>query len=169
MSIRPRPARASRFGFTMIELMVVVAIAAIVLALAAPALRQMTLNSRVGSEAGRWAASVRLARSEAVKRNTSVRMCISINQTSCAASGGWQQGWIVLVGTTVIQAEPGSGLGLRISEVASKTALDFDATGAGSTAASVTVCSDDGAREKVVSVGATGRVSLRNTNTGTCP
>ena len=34
-------------------------------------------------------------RSEAIKRNRVVEMCVSVNGTSCA-EGGWEQGWIVL-------------------------------------------------------------------------
>jgi len=39
--------------------------------------------------------SLNLARSEAIKGNVRVTLCVSSNGTSCAASGGWELGYIV--------------------------------------------------------------------------
>ena len=65
---RRRPQR----GFTVVELMVTVALVATLSALAAPSLRQLIATQRVRTAASALNESLWLARSEAVKRNTNV-------------------------------------------------------------------------------------------------
>ena len=62
-------------GFTLIELMVVIAIAAIIMTIAVPSFAQLVGQQRVKAAANDFKSSVALARSEARKRgvNTSIR------------------------------------------------------------------------------------------------
>jgi len=168
--VHPSATRLRRAGFSLLELMVAVAIAAVLLAVAAPAFNQATLSSRLSAEASRLSASTRLARGEAIKRNTNITLCVSANGSSCQ-TGGWEQGWIVLAGTTLLHQEPAASRAVRVTEADHKTSLTFDATGAGATAASFTICSaDSGAnQEQVLTINAAGRVAQRKTQTGTCP
>lgn len=156
-------------GFTLIEMVVTVAISAVLLAVAAPALVQYTANGRISAHADSFSASARLARSEAIKRNAATTMCVSSNGTSCVA-GGWESGWIVMAGTTVLHKEGPASQNVRMTESSSVATLSFDPAGVGATVATVTVCSSAGGlQERVVSVSATGRVSTRRTQTGVCP
>lgn len=156
-------------GFTLIELVVTVAISAVLLAVAAPALVQYTANGRLSAHADAFSASARLARGEAIKRNASVTMCVSSNGASCEA-GAWHSGWIVMAGATVLHKEGPASQNVRMTESSSVATLLFDATGVGATVATVTVCSSaGGTQERVVSVNATGRVATRKTQTGVCP
>lgn len=82
-------------GATLLELMVVLAISAILLGIGIPSFSAFTGNSRLASATNELVSSLHLARSEAIKRNSRVVMCISATGTSCAASGGWHQGWLV--------------------------------------------------------------------------
>lgn len=82
-------------GFTLIELMMTVFIAAIVLTLGVPSFQEMSRNNQLTAQTNDLVSSFNLARSEAVKRRSAVRVCTSNNQTSCVA-GAWQDGWIVL-------------------------------------------------------------------------
>jgi len=84
-------------GFTLVELMVALAILAILLAIAAPSYRDFVVDSRMSGEANEFLTGLTFARSEAVKRNRPVSMCKSGNGTGCANSGDWEQGWIVFV------------------------------------------------------------------------
>ena len=64
-------------GFTLVELMVTVVIVAIVLGLAAPSFQDMLRQNRAVSLVNELAASINLARSEAIKRGTRVTVCKS--------------------------------------------------------------------------------------------
>lgn len=89
----PNEARSS--GFTLVELVITVALAAIILSAAVPSFRTLIQNNRITAQVNEFVTALNLARSEAVKRGVSVRVCTSVDGASCAGSGDWQQGWIV--------------------------------------------------------------------------
>ena len=80
-------------GFTLIELMVVITIAAVMAGLGVPAFREFMAAQRVKNTAFDFAAALLLARSEAVKRNAAV---------SIAEIGAGWQGWTVSAGGTTL-------------------------------------------------------------------
>ena len=88
--------------------------------------------------------------------------------TSCTTSGGWEQGWIVLAGTTVIRREQSAASGYLLSSTTNS--LTFQPSGFGSTQATITVCrsSPTGSQERVVTVSATGRTTVAKTSAGSC-
>lgn len=98
-----------KLGFTLVELMVVMAIAAILLSLAAPSFRNLLIASEVSTIVNEFTGSFELARSEAIMRAGLVTLCRSSNaETGDAAkcdwenagsadSKDWSVGWIVYV------------------------------------------------------------------------
>jgi len=80
-------------GITLIELMITIAIAAILISLAAPNMTASIQNNRMVTQVNELHASLNVARSEAVKRNASISVCRSSNGTSC--TGNWEDGWVV--------------------------------------------------------------------------
>ena len=159
----------SHGGFTLIEAIMAIAVMAILLTLAAPSFSGAALGSQLRASANDLAASAYLARSEALKRNAVVTMCMSADGATCAASGGWEQGWIVLSGTT-LKAQPAAASGMRIT-AGGITSLSFQPTAAGATAAAFTVCRATplGGEERVVTIDATGRPWIRKTTNAACP
>jgi len=174
--IIPRPA----LGFTLVELMMAITVVAILLVIAVPSFRDAALGSRLSAVANNLLASVQLARSEAIKRNQTVTLCASANGSSCAASGDWEQGWIILdADNNVINRQDVLPAGLKVLQagiiVAPATTfltpLQFQPIGIGATAATFTVCraSPVGSQERVVTVTATGTAYVTITNSGSCP
>lgn len=90
---------AAETGFTLIELMVALAVAAILLAVAVPAFRTLLRNYQVSTQADDFLGSVQTARSEAVKRGAAVVLCAVPDSTvalpNCTA--GAANAWMVFV------------------------------------------------------------------------
>ncbi len=131
-------ARISKHGFTLIELMVTIAVLAILVTIAIPNFQTFLMNSRMASQANDLITALSLARSEAVKRAANVTVCASSDGASC--TGGWTQGWIVRdVGGTPIRVQPAlSGASTLSGGVSTIT---FTASGRTTTAATtLTLC-----------------------------
>lgn len=158
-------------GFTLIELMVTIAVFAVILAFALPSFNDMTLGSKLRSQANDLVAGAVLARSEAIKRNQSVLLCASSNGTSC--TGAWSDGWIVMSGATVIMSHPAAENGFLITSA--QTSFTFQPTGAGVTptpsAPTFVVCRATpsvGGQEREVTISVTGRASVEQTSNESC-
>jgi type IV fimbrial biogenesis protein FimT len=93
-----RSAMTAPRGFTLIELMVTVAVLAIIIALATPSFTSVINSNRLSSHANELVASLQLARMEAVRRNVRAVVCRSENGSTCATGAPWN-GWITFVDT----------------------------------------------------------------------
>ena len=82
--------KAPSFGFSLIELLVSITIAAIFSALAAPSFREFVAGQRVKTASYDISYTLTGARSEALKRN--------LNVVLAPATGGWQNGWTITAG-----------------------------------------------------------------------
>lgn len=91
---RTRLQRNAERGFTLIEMMVAVALTALLLSMAVPALDAFTSNARQTSTINDFVSSMHIARSTAVTTNFRTTVCASSNGVSCEGVS-WDQGWIV--------------------------------------------------------------------------
>ena len=89
--------RKQLHGFTLVELMVVVALIAIVMAIAIPSYRQMIVSNRIRAATNDLLLSLQFARTEAVRQVGVVTVCPSSNGATCTA-GNYEIGWIVKTG-----------------------------------------------------------------------
>ena len=88
--------RAKNEGFTVIELLMVSAIAGIMLAIGVPAFMTLINKNRVAEELNALVSSLQFARAEAIKEGQTTTVCASTNGTSCNITTGiWNTGWIV--------------------------------------------------------------------------
>lgn len=87
MMLRPQ------HGFTLVELMVTVAVAIIMLAIAVPGYNDITRANKLSTNVNAFVQALHLARSEGVKSGGAT-LCASDNGTSCSG-GDWTKGWIL--------------------------------------------------------------------------
>lgn len=84
-------------GFTLIELVVTMVVAAILITVAVPAMQTFIQNGRINTQINDLKGDLSLARSEAIKRRTNVGICKSVNGTTCAGGGDWRDGRAIFV------------------------------------------------------------------------
>ena len=73
----------------------IVAILAMMAMMAAPNFRAMIERNQINSATNELMMGLQLARSEAIRLNSTVTLCRSANGTSCGSPAGWESGWIV--------------------------------------------------------------------------
>lgn len=95
------PARISHHqlhqGYTLTELLIALAITAVVMAAATPSFANLLQNNRLTTSLNTLATTLHYARSEAIKRNQPIVICKGTPDTGCNNSRTWHAGWIVFV------------------------------------------------------------------------
>ena len=84
-------------GFTLLELLATIAVAATLLATGIPFLRDLVLDARMTGAVNGLVHGIHLARTEAQRDLRDVVVCRSATGATCAAAGNWASGWIVFV------------------------------------------------------------------------
>ena len=97
-------------GFTLTEMMVALAIVAILMTIAGPSYQYITNSNRMSSEVNALLGDMEYAREEAIKEGQNITVCSSTTGTTCAASPNWQTGWIVFSNTNPPAAQPAAGV-----------------------------------------------------------
>ena len=156
----------------MIELMITLAIAAILIASAAPSFRTSIQNNRLVTQVNELQTSLNLARSEAIKRNDNVTVCQSSNGTTCTG-GNWQDGWIIFLdndfdgnvdtadGDVVLRVDGVISGGNTLSFTQTRVIYARDGFARPNSAGTFTLCDSRGASEaKGLVIGVSGRPRL---------
>ena len=92
-------------GFTLQEMLVVMAIMGIVAAMAAPSFRDFAIQRSIAAQITDLTSALRLARSEALKRGREVSLCPTRNASAangkpmCVNSTDWKTGYLVFIGS----------------------------------------------------------------------
>jgi type IV fimbrial biogenesis protein FimT len=83
-------------GFTLLELMTALAVAAVLIAVGVPQLRDLTIQQRITGAAQDLHIDLTLARNEAVTRATNVTVCPSSDLATCT-NDGWGNGRLTFI------------------------------------------------------------------------
>lgn len=173
-------------GFTLLELLIVLAVAGVLGAVAVPSLAAMVERNRVAAANNEFLSSIYLLRSEAVKRNRIVKMCRrqETGTPRCDSSdgGGWHSGWLIWLdadasnqidaGELVIHTHASLAGDLRLTgsgSVANRIA--FQPTGAthGVGNGTFTICVPGSSRKRQIIISKAGRVRTRDVESdGSC-
>lgn len=178
---QPHPHTTGKAGFTLIEMTVIIAISAILVALAAPSMRNLIESTGVANSVNSFVGSISYARSEALKRGLPVTMCRSVNADTsstptCSSGSGWEAGWIVFVdfngngtvnatgGDVVLRAQGSvARSGTILQNGSGNPSLRFAATGllkSGASSFSFSPPSDTSSLQRLVCVAFGGRARL---------
>ncbi|GGF75397.1 GspH/FimT family pseudopilin [Alteromonas lipolytica] len=143
-------------GYTLVELMITVAIMSIVIGVVVPGARGFINHSLLAKEINELSALARLARFKAMEERTEVILCPTLNYTNCVSN--WTHPTMAfydingnsehdnneaLLGAT----EP---LHHSVSIQAPGQAIVFDARGGASVTTTISLCDDTGSADKAV-------------------
>jgi len=86
-------------GLTLVELLITLAVVAVIIAIGMPGLNKYAENNRSTAQVNLVSGTLSLARSEAIKRGLNVVVCSSntttTNTPKCSGNTTWQSGWLV--------------------------------------------------------------------------
>ena len=179
----------NEMGFTLVELIVTMAIAAIILTQAVPSFSTMISNNRLTTQTNDLVADINLARSEAIKRGLRVILCRTANPNAVAATCGgtantWSTSWLLYAdddGSGVFESandtlirigHPAQSTITVMTNATSNNNLEYNPDGTtneGGNTAIFAICDDRGTANGLqINVNGMGRPRLISAPLGTC-
>ena len=173
-------------GFTLIELMITLAVAVILLVIAVPSFRTMTISNRLTTTANAVVAALNTARMVAIKRNAGTQLCsnnatLNTTDTLGTACGTATGAVVTLIGSPAVASSVGAGtIGIvtPLQSSGDMAAVRFGSQGLGYvpntttvfTGTVVNICSNaiSNNNHRVVALTA-GSIIETTSSTGACP
>lgn len=160
-------------GFTLVEMLITLVVAAILIGLAVPGYFNLVQNNHVIATVNKLSASLNYARMEAIKRGEQVSVCSAASSAlnSCGTAAQWGQGWVVFVdendnnsidaGDTLIRVNEQLPNGVTITSASAIVSYDgagFLSTNATNFNISASGCTGDSGR--ALAIAGSGRLSI---------
>jgi type IV fimbrial biogenesis protein FimT len=148
-------------GFTLLELMITLAIMAILMSWAVPSFQEIIRQNRMTTESNELITALNLARSEAIKRGRTV--------TVTASGGDWGAGWTVTTtdaGGNAVTLRVGEGVSGTISMTGGAASYSYSASGFrndGNGEAPISVCDSGSSKGRQIEMSPIGRPSINST------
>ena len=171
-------------GFTLVELLITMAVALVLIMIAVPSFKSLTLSNRLATTANDIVDAIHTARMEAIKLNAGTQLCSDLvaNNTTdvLGAKCGTETGAVyALVGGTPTQVRDGTvGIATPLQLSGHMTALRFSTAGLGQLAGKtipylgtvVDICTDamSSNNHRVIRMMA-GSIITTETTSGACP
>ncbi len=161
-------------GVSLVELLIALAMAAILVSVAVPSMKLFIVKTRIATTADEVYGSLMLARSEAIKRQRTVSLCSTLDNATCdETNGGWHHGWLIFTDESDDGVLNGRDqLIRRVSDVSNLISitwnrgsnLRFNSRGQTTQAGTFQVCDreNDGLDAKAIVISMTGRLRTEN-------
>jgi type IV fimbrial biogenesis protein FimT len=179
-SVMLRPGGAGA-GFSLLELMLVMAVALTLVALALPSWRGLLERWTLRTEAQTWVDDLRYARAQAIGRAHPVSICPSVDGSRCASHADWASGWLVFLdpdanrvvdsGERVLrQHQPDPALRSMTSNATTRPGLTYQPTGMARAAGQTLRLSGRGSppAQRLICVSMQGRAALQAEGATSC-
>ena len=165
--------RRATAGLTLVELMTTLAVGIMLLSVGVPSYQSVVENQHIQTRTNELVGHLHLARSESVKMNAQVAICVSLNSASCTG-GNWQDGWIVYVdqdannsfdaGETILRTQQALGGGNQITaSMGNQIVYDNRGFAAQGSAGTLQLCDNrQGDHGKTLTISNTGRVRVQD-------
>lgn len=165
-------------GFTLPELLITLALLAILAAQLTPDLSTILRDNRLHAIAARVSQELQLARTEAIQRNRKVTLCKSDNTLQCNNSAAWESGWILFenldgdgrvdTGDRVLRLGEPLPTGITMRGAGNfRNRVTYKPTGDSTSFSRLVLCSDnqlEGA--EVIYINSTGRIRIGEDSDG---
>lgn len=158
--------RGSSRAFTLVELLVTIAIAGVLVAAVVPQFQSMVRRSQMTSVANDMLMAINFARSEASRVGGGVRMR-ALDATD--AANEWGPGWEVVApnGITVLQTFTGATGGMKMNGTDGVTLVTFNSRGLPNQTMTVDICNPGSGLR--IAMSAVGRPATANLTVADCP
>ncbi len=141
-------------GFSLLELMVVLAIVVIIASIAVPGFSSLIQNNRLNSATHSVLGALQIARSEAVTLRSAIKVCAANTAlNACEDTTDWNNGVLIMRGTTLLRAVPSAQTGVSVAASTKEVVYQ----GNGTTSAATITVSDSSGKKQVIKVNAIGQ------------
>lgn len=164
-------------GFTLIELIVAIAVMIILVSIAVPNFMAFIQGHRLTSQANDLVTVLNYARSEAIKRGVRVTVCSSNDGASCLGSTTWDTGWIAFIDTNgdgvvggeqIMQIRGALEAGNTLRSTIQR--ITYQNSGFAGSPTTFRLCDDRGtAAARPIVINFQGRVAVNAPPTASCP